>query len=106
MSMDGQGTDGAAPGELELQRRLGDIAARVELTAGAHRRQAQMQRLMAKALALSDREFESAVTTLEGLIDRYHAERTGGSDAAKPKPANVVADVEKKLGGLIQTQGK
>lgn len=97
----------AAPGELELRRQLSDLAARVEMRLPTHGRQATMQRLLAKTLALSDREFETAVGALEGLLDRFASRKVGEGEGKDAKPADVVRDVERTLqDGLSRTPGR
>jgi|GEM_PF-5261328 len=97
--------------EHDLERQIGDLAARTEVASNANRRSTTLQRLLSKIVVLSDREFESAVDTLESLVDGYRVRKGEGSDSGKDKAksADVVRDVERKLGGIgaiSQIRGK
>lgn len=99
---DGTGTPAAnlpaAPNELDIVRHLLDTRARVEVASAANRRQAQMQRLMARIHLLSDREFESAYHALDGMIETFAQAKAGKKESSQGKPANdVVSDAQASL---------
>lgn len=88
----------AAPDELEIVRHLLDTRARAEVTSAANRRQALMQRLLARIHVLSDREFESAYHALDGMIETFTQAKAGAKDGSKGNTGkDVVSDAQASL---------
>lgn len=71
--------------ETELFRQMLDQAARAEVPALWQRRNASLQRLLARVQTLSDAEFEAAYQTLESLIENFAHKKI---KTEKKKPAN------------------
>ena len=69
--------DPSIPCERDLERQIADHAARTEISGAANRRSSTLQRLLSKIVVLSDREFDSAVGTLESLVDGFHQRKAG-----------------------------
>ena len=57
--------------QMEIMRQMHDQAARAEVPALWQRRNASLQRLLARVQTLSDAEFDSAYQTLESLIENF-----------------------------------
>ena len=107
-----------APDEIEIGRHLFDTRARAEVSSAANRRQALMQRLLARIHILSDREFESAYHALDGMIETFtQAKAKGktadkgntGKDVVSESQAALEKTMEKSMGrtlpGITRIQG-
>ncbi|MCA2961232.1 MAG: hypothetical protein IOD12_13340 [Silvanigrellales bacterium] len=87
-----------APDELEIVRHLFDTRARAEVSSAANRRQALMQRLLARIHILSDREFESAYHALDGMIETFTQAKANGKSADKGNTGkDVVSEAQASL---------
>jgi hypothetical protein len=89
------------PSELELMRQLADQASRASLQTLGTRRQVTLQRLMAKALCLNDQEFETAVGSFEGLVERFTQAKVNGQKPLENSAKDPVKEAEKKLSESI-----
>jgi len=109
----------AAPQEVDIQRHLFDMAARAEIASAANKRQALMQRLMARIQVLSDKEFETAYHTLDSMIERFCVSKAAGAEPGKGTGmGSVLQDAERlasnaqgktldrTLQGFTRIQGK
>jgi hypothetical protein len=92
----------ALPGEIDIQRHLLDIAARTEVSSAVNRRQALMQRLMARIHVLSDKEFETAYHSLDSMVDRFCMAKAESKPASKGTgTGNIVQEATKALGNTL-----
>ena len=55
--------------ERDLERHMNDNASRVEMSSLMQKRFANMQKLLLKAQTLSDRDFETAFSSLESIVE-------------------------------------
>jgi hypothetical protein len=77
--------------ELDLFRHMQDQAARVQMNSQWHKRNSDLQRLMAKIQTLSDAEFEKAYDTFESLVNNFNQRNAQDSKKKEVSP-------EKQLG--------
>jgi hypothetical protein len=95
----GQGAP-PAPGEVDIQRHLADLASRAEVMSASNRRLVLMQRLMARIQVLSDKEFDSAYQTFESLVDKFSLAKAAVTDSGKTPARDPVREAERTLDSL------
>jgi hypothetical protein len=70
--------------EIDIERHMNDNASRVEMISFMQKRYSYMQKLMSKAQILSDKDFETAFTTFESVVDSLSQKKQKNSDLDKP----------------------
>lgn len=77
--------------EIDLEHHMNDVATRVGMVSSMQRRYFNLQRIFLKAQLLSDKDFETALTSLETLVDTM-AKKKNGEDKSKENIAKIITN--------------
>ena len=79
--------------EIDIERHMNDNASRVEMVSLVQKRYSYMQKLLIKSQVLSDKDFETAFSTFESVVETLNQKKLKSSDRDKTEKS--------KLSGLI-----
>ncbi len=75
--------------ELDLERHMNDHASRVQMNSLGHKRIVVMQKLLLKIQGMNDKDFDTAYTTLESVVDNLSKKPLGSEDKDKGVKKNL-----------------
>lgn len=61
--------------ELDIERHMNDNASRVEMVSFMQKRYSYLQKLLLKAQSLSDKDFETAFSTFESVVETLNQKK-------------------------------
>lgn len=81
---------------VDLERHMNDSATRIEMLSHTQKRYSYMQKLFLKVQALSDKDFETAFTTFESVLETLNKKQ-------KIPPSDADSKLKKEsLAGIIK----